>query len=61
MSPGQKTSSGKTTQLQPTPVADLISRWYIDILNALANTNEKSKYILVIVDSYSKRMEAHPQ
>ena len=46
--------------LQPLPVADLFSRWHIDIFSGLPTTKDKYKHILVVVDSYSKWMEAHP-
>ena len=50
----------KPPPLQPLPVADLFSRWHIDILSGLPTTKDKYKHILVVVDSYSKWMEAHP-
>ena len=49
----------KPPPLQPLPVADLFSRWHIDILSGLPTTKDKYKHILVVVDSYSKWMEAH--
>ena len=50
----------KPPPLQPLPVSDLFSRWHIDILSGLPTTKDKYKHILVVVDSYSKWMEAHP-
>ena len=50
----------KPPPLQPLPVADLFGRWHIDILSGLPTTKDKYKHILVVVDSYSKWMEAHP-
>ena len=50
----------KPPPLQPLPVADLFSHWHIDILRGLPTTKDKYKHILVVVDSYSKWMEAHP-
>ena len=50
----------KPPPLQPLPVVDLFSRWHIDILSGLPTTKDKYKHILVVVDSYSKWMEAHP-
>ena len=50
----------KPPPLQPLPVADLFGRWHIDILSGLPATKDKYKHILVVVDSYSKWMEAHP-
>ena len=41
-------------------MADLFSRLHIDILSGLPTTKDKYKHILVVVDSYSKWMEAHP-
>ena len=41
-------------------MSDLFSRWHIDILSGLPTTKDKFKHILVVVDSYSKWMEAHP-
>ena len=50
----------KPPPLQPLPVADLFGRWHIDILSGLPTTKDKYKHILVVVDSYSKWIEAHP-
>ena len=50
----------KPSPLQPLPVADVFGCWHIDILSGLPTTKDKYKHILVVVDSYSKWMEAHP-
>ena len=50
----------KPPPVQLLPVADLFGRWHIDILSGLPTTKDKYKHILVVVDSYSKWMEAHP-
>ena len=51
----------KPSPLQPLPLACLFSHWhiYIYILSGLPTTKDKYKHILVVVDSYSKWMEAH--
>ena len=51
---------GKPPPLQPLPVADLFQRWHIDILGGLPTTKDKYKYVLLVVDSYSKWSEAFP-
>ena len=56
----KRPAHAKPPPLQPLPVADLFSRWHIDILSSLPTTKDKYKHILVVVDSYSKWMEAHP-
>ena len=58
MSTGKTTSACETTT--SSPVADLFGRWHIDILSGLPTTKDKYRNILVVVDSYSKWMEAHP-
>ena len=50
----------KPPPLNPMPVADLFQRWHIDILGGLPTTKDKFKYVLLVVDSYSKWSEAFP-
>ena len=50
----------KPPPLNPMPVADLFQRWHIDILGGLPTTKDKYKYVLLVVDSYSKWSEAFP-
>ena len=41
--------------LHPLPVADLFERWHVDILGPLPTTTPDGyKYVLVLVDSFSK-------
>ena len=51
---------GKPPPLNPLPVSDLFGRWHIDILGGLPTTKDKYKYVLLVVDSYSKWCEAFP-
>ena len=46
--------NAKPPPLNPMPVADLFQRWHIDILGGLPTTKDKYKYVLLVVDSYSK-------
>jgi hypothetical protein len=42
------------------PIADLFQRWHIDILGGLPTSKNKYKYVLLVVDSFSKWSEAFP-
>ena len=46
--------------LQPIPPADVLSRVHIDILGPVTKTKEGYRYILLIVDSFTKWCEAFP-
>ncbi|PIK54034.1 hypothetical protein BSL78_09063 [Apostichopus japonicus] len=46
--------------LQPLPVVDVFQRWHMDILGPLTPSPEGFKYILLVVDSFSKWPEAFP-
>ena len=45
---------GKPPPLQPLPVVYVFQRWHIDIIGGLPTTKDKYKYVLHVVDSYSK-------
>ena len=49
-----------TAPLYPLPVVGLFDRWHIDILGPLTTTNHGFKYVLVIVESFSKWCELIP-
>ena len=51
---------GKHAPLQPLPVGDVFSRLHIDILGPLKTSPEGYKYVLLVVDSFSKWCEAFP-
>ena len=51
---------GKKAPLQPMPVEDVFSRLHMDILGPITTTKEGYKYILLIMDSFSKWPEAFP-
>lgn len=51
---------GKHAPLQPLPVGDVFSRLHIDILGPLPTSPKGYKYILLVVDSFSKWCEAFP-
>ena len=46
--------------LQNMPVVGRFDRWHMDILGPLSSSSEGHKYILVIVDSYTRWPEAFP-
>ena len=46
--------------LQPLPIGDVFSRLHIDILGPLKTSPEGYKYVLLVVDSFSKWCEAFP-
>ena len=46
--------------LQNMPIEGRFDRWHIDILGPLAPSSEGHKYILVVVDSYTRWPEAFP-
>ena len=46
--------------LHPLPVEQLFSRWHIDILGPLTTTTDGFKYVLVIIESFSKWCELIP-
>ena len=46
--------------LHPLPLEETFHRWHIDVCGPLTITPRKNKYLLVIVDSFSKWMEAFP-
>ena len=50
----------KPAPLHPLPIGDIFSRWHVDILGPLPETSKKEKYVLVLVDSYTKWCEAFP-
>ena len=50
----------KPAPLHPLPVGDIFTRFHIDILGPLPETQYKEKYVLVIVDSFTKWVEAYP-
>ena len=51
---------GKKAPLHPLPITDIFNRWHIDILGPLPETADKEKYVLVLVDSFTKWCEAYP-
>ena len=48
----------KTPPLTPMPVEPLFSRWHMDFLGPLRTAHDGSKYILLIVESFSRWCEA---
>lgn len=50
----------KPAPLQPLPIGDIFSRWHIDILGPLPQTAANERYVLVLVDSFTKWCEAYP-
>lgn len=46
--------------LTPMPIEDRFSRIHMDILGPLTKTTEGHKYILLVVDSFSKWPEGFP-
>lgn len=50
----------KKALLQPLPIGDILSRIHMDILGPLVKTDEGYRYILLVVDSFSKWCEAIP-
>ena len=50
----------KPAPLHPMPIEETFSRWHIDIAGPVTVTPRKNKYILVVVDSFSKWCEAFP-
>lgn len=51
----------KKVPLTPMPITDTFSKWHIDIIGPFKKpTKEGFKYILIIVDSFSKWTEAFP-
>ena len=51
---------GKKALLTPMPIEDVFSRLHMDILGPITTTKDGYKYILLIVDSFSKWPEAFP-
>ena len=51
---------GKKAPLKPMPIEDVFSRLHMDILGPITTTKDGYKYILLIVDSFSKWPEAFP-
>ena len=50
----------KKALLQPLPIGDILTRVHVDILGPLPQTDEGYKYVLLVVDSFSKWSEAFP-
>ena len=50
----------KKALLQPLPVGDVFSRIHVDILGPLPKTDDGYKYVLLVVDSFTKWCEAFP-
>ena len=46
--------------LTPLPIEPLFSRWHIDFLGPLRTAHDGSKYILLVVESFSRWCEAFP-
>ena len=51
---------GQKAPLHPLPITDIFSTWHMDILGPITQTPQNEKYILVVVDSFSKWCEAFP-
>ena len=51
---------GQKAPLHPLPITDIFSTWHMDILGPIKQTPQNEKYILVVVDSFSKWCEAFP-
>jgi hypothetical protein len=49
---------GQNAPLKPLPITDIFEILHIDILGPLTPTPQNEKYILVVVDSFSKWCEA---
>ncbi len=52
--------AGKPAPLHPIPPANIFSRMHMDILGPLPKSEEGYKYILLVVDAFSKWCEAFP-
>ena len=50
----------KPAPLKPLKVTEVFHRWHVDILGPLTETEKKEKYVLVLIDSFSKWCEAYP-
>ena len=50
----KRLTKSATAPLHPLPVTDTFNRWYMDILGPSTTTPDGYKYILVLMDSFSK-------
>ena len=46
--------------IQPMPIVDRFDRWHIDFLGPFRPAKDKSRYVLLVVDSFSRWCEAFP-